>query len=53
MTLKMKPISTRAELTSCEAIDGKKVNIAYIVISVTVPNSKLIMTSTCVHVQIY
>ena len=59
---------TRTELSSCEeAIDGKKVNIAYFVIPVTklevrvnlgllptlislklVPNSKLILTSTCV-----
>ena len=58
---------TRTELPSCEAIDGKKVNIAYIVIPVTklkvgvnrrllpslislkfVPNSNLILTSTCV-----
>ena len=62
-------MKTRTELPSCEAINGKKVNIAYIVISVTklkvgvnlrllptlislklVPNSKLILTSTCVRV---
>ena len=60
--------STRTELPSCEAIDGKKDNITYIVIPVTklkvrvnigllptlislklVPNSKLILTSTCVR----
>ena len=34
-TSKMKMTTTRTELPSCEAIDGKKVNIAYIVLPVT------------------